>query len=167
MPKTKDRSKTLEPRGLTIFELLSIGSVILAILFWALGSRSNMQKKLYDEQRRARVSVLKENLSKIVQRDGSFPSDEQFENAATREKLFSDILADYGRDFLNDPKDKSLLISYSAEPEGCAPGSATLCTKVTVGLTLSNGDDFFKFSVKPGYEVEYLKQAAKELQQSN
>lgn len=167
MPKTKDSSNKPEPRGLTIFELLSIGLVILATVLWALSSRSNLQKKIYDEQRRARVSVLKEDLSKLVQKDGSFPSNEQFENTESREKLFSDILADYGKDFLNDPKDKSILIGYSAEPEGCAPSSDTPCTKVTVGLTLSSGEEFFKFSVKPGYELEYLKQAAKELQQGN
>lgn len=157
MSKTDQNS---EFRGLTIFELLAICAVILGAFLWALSARSNLTNQKLDIERKARVSTLKENLKTYVVANNSFPSDEQFQDEKSRGEIFKTFLIDQGSDALNDPKETSKLISYSAEPEGCAPGTDTICTKVSVGLKLSTGDLFIKFAVKPGEEIKYLKEAA-------
>lgn len=158
--QTKTSNK--EFRGLTVFELLAILAVIGGSIIWALSFRSGLQSKAQDEVRRARVSTLKEHLRYYVSENGSFPSNEQFDNEDTRKKLFSNFLLDQGEDALQDPKDSKQVINYFSEPEGCAPDTGIPCTKVSVSLTLSNGEDFVKFAIMPGKELEYLQKATDE-----
>ena len=146
-------------RGLTIFEILAILSIILGSIFWALSFKGNLENKNLDTERKARVSTFKEQLKTYVIENGSFPSDEQFEDEQIRKALFVSFLVDQGQDALNDPKDSDKLMSYSAEPEGCLPDTEKPCTKVSVGFKLSNGDLFIKFAVKPGFEQQYLTEA--------
>lgn len=162
----KQASSNKDFRGLTIFEILTILTIVGGAIFWALSSKTGMQNKVYDEQRRARVTTLKENLMTLVNKNGSFPSDEEFQNDDIRKNLFSSYLADYGQDYLGDPKDSQTLITYIAEPEGCLPNTDNPCTKVTVALKLSTGEQFIKFGVKPGSELEYLNQATEEEEQN-
>lgn len=158
MSETKNTPDKKDFRGLTIFELLIISTAILGSILWAVSVRANMQNKVLDEQRRARVTTLKENLMSFVQQNGSFPAEDEFNNEEKRKQLFATYLGDYGQNFINDPKDKSILVSYVAEPEGCSGDSENPCTKITIALKLSNGDQFIKFGVKPGKELEYLNQ---------
>ncbi|HRV75845.1 MAG: hypothetical protein H6799_02460 [Candidatus Nomurabacteria bacterium] len=166
MDENQKKVKNNNFRGLTVFELLLIVSVVLCSILWALSTRASMQNKVYDEQRIARVTALKENLMILVDRNGTFPNDEQFQNEEKRKELFNQYLSENGQDFLSDPKDKQKLISYIAEPEECAATFEDPCTKVTIALELSNGDQFIKFGIQPGREGEYLKQASEELKQN-
>lgn len=162
MDETRDTTTSRDFRGLTIFELLLIGVVVLGSILWALSVRAGMNSKVYDEQKKARVSTLKENLMSVVEKDGSFPSQDQFQNEDKRKLLFSTFLGDYGSDSLTDPTDKERLITYVAEPEGCAPDTDNPCTKFTVALQLSSGEWFTKFGIKPGKELEYLQETTQD-----
>lgn len=160
MAKTDQKvGSNTEFRGLTIFEILVILSIILGSILWAFSFKGNLENKNLDTERKARVSTFKEQLKTYVVENGSFPSDEQFKDKELREALFVSFLIDQGQDALNDPKDSDKLISYSAEPEGCQPDTEKPCTKVSVGLKLSNGEQFIKFAVKPGFEQQYLLEA--------
>lgn len=158
-PPNKASSKDF--RGLTIFELLAILAVISISIAWALSFKGKLENKAFDEIRKSRVSTLKENLKTIYLQTGSFPSSEQFDDEATRKKLFPAFLADQGKDSMNDPKDKGLLISYISDPEGCTGNLENPCTKVALSLILSNGEEFVKFAFEPGKELEYLDEAIK------
>lgn len=159
MTGTKKAASSTDFRGLTIFELLVIAVIILGSVFWALSARSGMRNKTYDEVRRGRVSTLKENLRSYYLENNTYPTSEQFEDEKTRKKIFAFLLADQGKDFLNDPKDNNILISYVTEPEGCAGNEASPCQKVALSLKLSNGEEFIKFALEPGKELDAIEEA--------
>lgn len=146
-------------RGLTIFEILVILSIILGSILWAFSFKGNLEKKNMDTERKARVSIFKEQLKTYVIENGSFPSDEQFKDEELRKTLFGPFLLDQGQNALNDPKDSDKLMFYLAEPEGCQPDTEKLCTRVSVGLKLSNGEQFIKSATKPGFEQQYLQES--------
>ncbi len=154
--------KTKDFRGLTIFELITILAVIGVVILWALSFKGGLQNKADDAVRRGRVSAFKEHLNSYIQENDSYPSTEDFLNDDKRKLLFSKFLSEEGEDALNDPRDKSKLIDYIADPEGCAPGTEVLCNKASVGLTLSGGEEFTKFSIKPGSELEILQEQSSE-----
>lgn len=156
MSKTEQKD---DFRGLTIFELLIILAVVLGSFLWAFSARNNLRNQRIDTERKGRVSTLKEHLRSYVIQNGSFPSDSQFQDKDTRDSIFSTFVADQGKEALYDPKKTSQLISYSAEPEGCTATTEDPCTKVSVALELSNGDEYIKFAVKPGEELKYLQEA--------
>jgi len=159
MSQSKKTPQPRDFRGLTIFELLIIAVIIFGSVFWAFSARSDMRNKAYDEARKGRVSTLKENLRTFYSENGSFPSSEQFENDDSRKKIFALLLADQGEDFLHDPQDKTMLIDYVTDPEDCDGTETKPCQKVALSLKLSNGEEFTKFALEPGKELEAIEEA--------
>jgi len=155
MPSTKT---TKDFRGLTIFELVTILTIIGLVVLWALSFKGGLQNKADDAVRRGRVSTLKENLNAYILQSDSFPSTEDFLDDEKRKDIFSRLLSEEGEDALHDPRDKDRLIDYIAEPEGCAPETEVPCTRVSVSFTLSGGEEFIRFSIKPGTELEALEE---------
>jgi hypothetical protein len=151
-----------EFRGLTIFELTIILSVIGVAFFWALSLKSSLQNKVYDAERKGRLIALKENLQTYFLQNNTFPSEEQFNDENTRKDILDRYIASNGEDYLKDPKDNSKLILYLPEPEGCKAEEASICNKVSISLDLSNGEEFIQFVVAPGKELELLKETIEE-----
>lgn len=148
--------KTKDFRGLTIFELVTILAIIGGVILWSLSFRGGLKNQTTDAVRRGRVSTFTQHLNAYILQNKSYPSTEDFLNDDKRKDTFGQFLTDESKDALNDPKDKAKLLDYIAEPEGCAPDTDNPCTRVSVGLTLSGGEDFVKFSIKPGTEADAL-----------
>jgi hypothetical protein len=155
MPTAKP-VKTKDFRGLTIFELLIILIAIGAAIFWGVSTKKDLRNQLNDSIRKGRVSAFNESLRSYVLENGSFPSEEQYYDEAKRKEIFSRFLLDEGENALQDPTDNSILIDYAPSPEGCAPDTEILCESVSLGMYLTNGEDFTRFAVKPGKEAELL-----------
>ncbi len=155
MPTAKS-VKTKDFRGLTIFELLIILLAIGAAIFWGISTKKDLRNQLNDSIRRGRVSALKENLRGYVLQNGSFPSEESYYDEEQRKLIFSSYFLDEGEDALQDPTDSSVLIDYAPTPEGCAPDTEMPCEKVSLGMYLTDGEDFTRFVVTPGKEAELL-----------
>ncbi len=153
MPNSKPKK---DFRGLTIFELSLIILVIGSVFYWAFANKRNLQNNIQDEIRKARVVAAKEYLRSYILQNNSFPTTESFLDEKTRADIFSDLISDEGQDALKDPKDKDQLIDYSAEPLDCAPDTDNPCTRASLSLILSNGDEFIRFAIKPGTELEQL-----------
>jgi competence protein ComGC len=156
-----------EFRGLTVFELSLILLVIGSVFYWAFANKRSLQNNIDDANRKARVIAAKESLKGYILQNDSFPSTEDFLDDKKRSDIFASLINDEGEDALKDPKDKDTLLDYIAEPEGCAPGTDNLCTRASIGLVLSNGDDFVRFAIKPGTELEQLQTLNEEQQQSD
>jgi hypothetical protein len=156
MSSSKNQKK--EFRGLTIFELAIIIAVILSSVLWALSFRSGLRNETFDAQRKGRVSTVSEYLKVYFLQKGSFPGVDDFEDEETRKIIFRTLLAEEGDDFLNDPKDKNILISYSSEPFGCSPETELICNRASAGLFLSNREEFVRFAFEPGKEAEILQE---------
>jgi Tfp pilus assembly protein PilE len=154
--------KAKDFRGLTIFELITILAIIGVVVLWALSFRGGLQNKTQDAIRRGRVSTFAQHLNVYITKNDSFPSTEDFLNNEKREDDFAEFLTEEGKDALNDPQDKNKVIDYIAEPEGCARDTETLCTRVSVGFSLSGGEDFVKFSIKPGTEAEAIQSTSED-----
>jgi type II secretory pathway pseudopilin PulG len=146
-------------RGLTIFELTIILSIIGATLFWALSLRSNLQNKVYDAERKGRVAALKEAMHGYFLENNTFPSEESFNDDKTRTGLFNAYSLDNGEDYFKDPKDKSKLINYIPQPEGCTGETGNICNKASISLDLSSGEEFTQFAIEPGKELEFLQES--------
>lgn len=157
MPKNK------EFRGLTIFELSLILLVVGSVFYWAFATKKTLQNNLDDALRKSRVIAAKEHLRAYILENDSFPSTETYQDDEARKSIFEALIIDEGEDALDDPKIKDLKIDYLAEPAGCAENTENPCTRVALSLTLSNGQDFYRFAIKPGTESEQLK----ELQESD
>jgi competence protein ComGC len=149
-------------RGLTIFELMVILFVISFSLFWGFSAKSKAQKDVNDQLRKSRVSLLKEHFSVYTLENDSLPSQESYDNEETRGLITASLLADEGQDAISDPQDKEKVVTYLAEPEGCAPKTDNPCTKGTFSLTLADGEEFYRFAIKPGSEDKYLQESAQD-----
>ncbi len=150
-------SKTKQDfRGLTIFELSIILLIIGSVFYWAFTTKRSLQNNLDDALRKARVVAAKEHLKSYIIENDSFPSTEAFQDEEQRKEIFSSLLSEEGEDALKDPKEKDVAVDYIAEPVGCAPDTDNPCTRVSLSLTLNNGDDFSRFVIKPGSELEQL-----------
>lgn len=164
MPSAKPKK---EFRGLTVFELSLILLVIGSVFYWAFANKRSLQNNIDDANRKTRVIAAKESLKSYILQNDSFPSTETFLDQKSRSEIFSELLSEEGQDFLTDPKSKDTLMDYVAEPEGCAPATENLCTRASLSLTLSGGDDFVRFAIKPGTELEQLQTLNQQNEQSD
>lgn len=143
-------------RGLTVFELIMIMAVIGGVILWAFSTRSAIRNEVYDETRKGRVTALKENLKLYMALNGTFPSQQQFDEEDSRLTLLAGYISDEGQNAFFDPQKKEELMLYYPEPEGCAATAEDPCELVSLSLQLSTGEEYFKFAVKPGTELKYF-----------
>lgn len=144
-------------RGLTIFELTIILGIILISILWSLNLRSDSKDKVYDAERKGRVTALRENFLAFYAKNNTFPSQATFNDQKQREAILEAYLIENGQDYIKDPKD-SKLIEYLTDPEDCQGTVEDPCEKISLSLVLSNGEDFYKFIVPPGKEAELLQE---------
>lgn len=157
------KDKSSDFRGLTVFELAMILAVIGSVVLWAFSARAKIRNETFDEIRKARVVALKENLKSYLTANNTFPSQFQFDDDESRTEILSDYISDEGEDVFFDPKFKDNFIFYYPEPEGCLATSDSPCEKISLSFRLSDGEDFFRFALKPGTEFKYIDDESKGL----
>lgn len=158
---------TKEFRGLTIFELLAILAVIGTVIFWAVSSRSGLENKAFDATRKARITTVKEHLKSYILINGSFPSMEQFEDQEQRKEIFSELITDEGEDIFKDPKDSNITMDYVTDPLECAPETENPCRKASLTFILSDGQEFIRFAIEPGSQLDLLEESLSEEDQTS